>query len=243
MSKSLVSAKEAGAATPFGAMLTTAGEALAAHKDRRRGAGGRAFDEAREAGYREGYEQGLAEGAQEGERRAFDHAWQARQAMLEDMASSLDASLAAWYVEAERQLAQLATVIAARVIHQELTSNPEAILEITRGAIAEVTHASTARLRVHPMDAPLLQDHVEAITNRAPSLKHVEIADAPTIAGGCVGEPDGGVVEGTIVEVLHRAREAGRQGRGPRRSRERPPGAGRCRGSRFPGASPRSLGS
>ena len=208
MSKSLVSAKEAGAATPFRDLLTTAGETIASQTDRRRGAGGRAFDEAREAGYREGLQLGTAEGAREGERRAYEDAWQARQTALAGISESVDAAMDLWFIESERLLAQLATAIAARILHKEIAADPEAVLVIAREAIAEVTHASSARIRVNPMDAPLLKENLDAIVARAPSLKHVVVVDDAAIAGGCVIETDGGVVEGTIEGMIHQALEA-----------------------------------
>lgn len=208
MYKSLVNAKEARNATPFGDMLLTAGEAVAAQTDRRKGASGRAFEEARETGYRNGHQLGFAEGQQQGERNAYEAAWQARQSALAGITQSVDAAMAVWFAESERTLSQLATAIATRILSKAIEVDPEAVLFLTREAIAEVTHASTARIRVHPMDAPILRDNVESIVNKAPSLKHIEVVEDPTIAAGCVIETDGGVVEGTIEGMIHQALEA-----------------------------------
>ncbi|MGH9672391.1 MAG: FliH/SctL family protein [Bryobacteraceae bacterium] len=57
----------------------------------------------------------------------------------------------------EEDLVKLATMIARRVLHRELTADPEALLGIVRAALARVSARDLHRVRVSPPAAPLLE--------------------------------------------------------------------------------------
>ncbi len=175
---------------------------------------GRAYEQAKATGYQEGYEKGHTEGIAAGHAASYNAASAQRQLDLEAFAGALGTlrgeavlSIDAWYVQAEQHMAELATVIAGRVITQELSTEPAIILSMVREAIAEVTHASTARIRVNVRDLPLLREHRDQIAALAPSLKDLEIVVDDEIAGGCVIDTDGGMIEATIESKLREAIE------------------------------------
>lgn len=176
------------------------------------GLAGRAHQQARQAGYEAGFAQGLEEGVAKGIAQSLEEARAVRVGELEAFASDLNAlrddataAIDRWYQESEHALAQLATVIAAKVVAKELASDPELVLAIAREAIQEVTHATSARIRANIADAPSLTRHRDELAALAPSLRGVEIVEDPSIRAGCVIETDGGVVEATVEQKLERA--------------------------------------
>lgn len=198
----------------FSDLLGQAEHVAFASPVKRSGPMGRAHEQAKTAGHQEGYEKGHAEGIVAGHEASYNAASAQRQIDLEAFASALavlrgDAvhAIDRWYVQAEQHMAELATVIAARVITQELTTEPTIILSMVREAIAEVTHASTARIRVNVRDLPPLREHRDQIAALAPSLKDLEIVVDEEIAGGCVIDTDGGMIEATIESKLREAIE------------------------------------
>lgn len=178
------------------------------------GLAGRAHQQAREAGYQEGFAEGMETGLACGIAQSIEEARAMREAELQAFVSDLNAlrddaaaAIGRWYKEAECALAQLATMIAAKVITKELATDPELVLAMTREAIQEVTHASSARIRANIADAPALTQHRDELAALAPSLRNVEIIEDPAVRAGCIIETDGGVVEATVEQKLLRALE------------------------------------
>lgn len=116
-----------------------------------------------------------------------------------------------WQAGLESPLASLAVVIATQILGRELTLDPDAVIGIARQAVGEVTHASTARIRVNPFQAPVVRARQSDILAASVSLRSVEkVVDDPTITSGCVIESDGGTVDaqidGMIATALHTLR-------------------------------------
>ncbi|MCO5295940.1 MAG: FliH/SctL family protein [Fimbriimonadaceae bacterium] len=212
MSKSSVHSGGGGSLRSLGDMLESAESVELKVPTPKTGLAGRAHQQARQAGHEAGFAEGLQEGIAQGIAQSLEEARVLRAAELAAFAADLNAlredaadAIERWYREAEHTLAQLATVIAAKVIANELATDPELVLAITREAIQEVTHASSARIRANVLDAPALSRHREELAALAPSLRQVDIVEDPTIRAGCVIETDGGVVEATVEQKLQRA--------------------------------------
>jgi flagellar assembly protein FliH len=168
---------------------------------------------AKEAGYNEGrhdgYQMGFAEGVEDGKvagyAAAFEEAAANKKEELDTLSGELhrlvhriEAAMHKWYGNSEPALAQLAVLIASRVIAAELKTSPEAVLAIVKEAVAEVTHATSARIKVNPFDSAVLQENRDAILSTAGSLRQLEIVEDIAIPGGCIIESEGGVVDATI---------------------------------------------
>lgn len=137
-------------------------------------------DEAR----REGYEQGLAEG-----RRAAHGELQHQLQHLRGLCDALARPLEEVDAAVERQLAELAMLVARGVLQAELRLQPEHILKIVRKAIGTLP-ATTARIdvNVHPESAALLREGLSEARERGwcivedPQLKpgdcHIAGADS-----------------------------------------------------------------
>ena len=103
---------------------------------------------------REGYEQGLAEG-----RQAAHDELQGKLQQLRGLCDALARPLAEADAAVERQLAELAMLVARGVLQAELRLHPEHLLNVVRKAIGALP-AATARVDiiVHPESAALLRD-------------------------------------------------------------------------------------
>jgi flagellar assembly protein FliH len=130
--------------------------------------------QAQEEGHAAGHAQGLAEARAQARERI---------ARLEAICAQAARPLASLDTEVEQELAQLAVVIARRVIAAELATRPELIVQVVRQAVAALPTATRElRLRVHPDDLALLRELDAAET-------HWQlIADATLKRGGCLLE-------------------------------------------------------
>lgn len=208
------------AAQPFAALLPTVVPSALQIAVKREGRGGRTANEieqlkqsAMNDGYDEGYSRGLEMGLVEGNEKAYADAYAKayaeytakNDAMLAEFSRDLDLTVASvlnaledWTQQTEHKLTSIVTEIARRVIVTELETSREAVFEIVREAIAEVTHSDTARIRINPWDARSLRDQKASIIAAAKSVRTLEFVEDPDIAGGCVIETEGGIIDATI---------------------------------------------
>ncbi|HET9320828.1 MAG TPA: FliH/SctL family protein [Bryobacteraceae bacterium] len=63
--------------------------------------------------------------------------------------------------EAEEDVIALAMAIARRILHRELTVDPEALLGLVKAALAKLEVSEVHRARVSSEDAPLVQPHLD----------------------------------------------------------------------------------
>lgn len=166
-------------------------------------------------GYRAGYAAGFEAGRERGTRQARDAA-DARYAEeiaafvtgIDETSQAMLDAIQRWYGLAEESLADLAIVIAERVIAAELSASRETVVGIAHDALSEVTHATEARIRVNPFDSDAVRGRAKELLIAAGSLRSVEVVDDPTVVSGCVIETDGGVIDATITTKLRTIFEA-----------------------------------
>lgn len=207
-------------AQSFAAMLPTVVPSALQIAVRREGRGGRTANEIEQLkqtsmneGYDEGYSRGLELGLVEGNERAYADAYQKayaeytakNNAMIAEFSRDLDMTVASvlaalenWTVLTEHKITAIVTDITRHVIASELSQTPDAILNIVRDAIAEVTHSETARIRINPADSQTLKNQKDSIIAAAKSIRALEFVEDPSITGGCVIETEGGIVDATI---------------------------------------------
>jgi flagellar biosynthesis/type III secretory pathway protein FliH len=105
-------------------------------------------------------------------------------------------------------LGALAVVIAARILGRELSTSKDAVTELARDAIREVSAVDKVRIRVNPLDHNLLMDSRDLILAANPTVRGVEIVDDPTIEAGVKIESDAGLIDATIRTQLELALNA-----------------------------------
>lgn len=207
-------------AQSFAALLPTVVPSALQVAVKREGRGGRTANEieqlkqsAMNDGYDEGYSRGLEMGLIEGNERAYSDAYNKalaeytakNEAIITEFSRDLDLTVASvlnaledWTAQTEQKLTDIVTEIARRVIVVELETSREAVFEIVRQAIAEVTHSDSARIRINPWDARSLRDQKATIIAAAKSVRSLEFVEDPEITGGCVIETEGGIIDATI---------------------------------------------
>ena len=175
--------------------------------------------EGHQEGFNVGYTSGLERGRAEGIQFAYEEASRETAAEvarftaeLQEAASRIDSGLREWIASAEDTLTELSVLIAGKILAKELRSDDEAIRGIVRKALSEVTHASSARIRLNPFDLAKIAEHREELLSAAASLRDVELVNDPSTAGGCVIETEGGVVDARIESELAVVLEALRGG-------------------------------
>ncbi|UGB38782.1 FliH/SctL family protein [Frateuria soli] len=106
--------------------------------------------QARQEGHAAGLAQGLAEARAQGRERV---------ARLESICEQAARPLASLDAAVEQELAQLAMLVARRVIAQELATHPELIMQAVRQAAAALPAATRElRVRLHPDDLALMRE-------------------------------------------------------------------------------------
>lgn len=208
------------AAQPFAALLPTVVPSALQIAVRKEGRGGRTANEieqlkqsAMNQGYDDGYARGIDIGLAEGHEKAYADAYKKayeeasvkNEAMLVEFSRDLDLTVASvlaaledWTDQTEHKLTSIVTQIARSVIATELETSPDVVFHIVREAIAEVTHSDSARIRVNPWNAKTLRDQKATIIAAAKSIRTLEFVEDPEIAGGCVIETEGGIIDATI---------------------------------------------
>jgi len=146
--------------------------------------------------------QAHAQGRQEGEAAAHSQA----QAQIADLAGRLARSIEELTGlrprlrhEAEREIVALSLAIARRVLHREMTIEPEAVLGLLKAALERLDIRELHRIRVHPDTALLLAKHIEKIG--VPQRVEL-IADPALERGALVLESGSGSLDASVETQL-----------------------------------------
>jgi flagellar assembly protein FliH len=101
--------------------------------------------------------------------------------------------------EAEKDLLKLAVAIARRVLHRELTLDPESIEGVIKVALEKMQSRELCRIRVHPDQEPT----IKASLDRFSSAQKIElIADASLHLGDVLFETAHGTLDASIESQL-----------------------------------------
>lgn len=167
---------------PAGPSLTQAeagAENRAAERERR-------VREARQEGFREGEASGLQRASAQLE-PVLDK--------LARTAEELAACRGRYRREAEQDLVRLALAVARRILRRELTIDPAVMLGLVKAALDQLDLRETHRLRMHPQDAPALEQRLKDLG--LPSRLEV-VPDAGLERGGAVFETLRGEVDASV---------------------------------------------
>ncbi len=127
------------------------------------------------AAYQEGIATGRAAGAQQAAAR-LDPVLAKLAATIGEL-TSMRPSIRS---EAEQDIVRLAVAIARRVLHREVSQDPEALLGIVKAALDRIEMRELHRVRLHPEDAPAIQRYLTA----AGAPARVEIQADPSLERG-----------------------------------------------------------
>jgi len=146
----------------------------------------------------EAYQRGFSEGKNVGQQQA--------KAEMQPVLDQLGKSLAALSslrsrirAEAEGDLLKLAISIARRVLHRELTLEPESIEGLIRVALEKLQSRELCRIRVHPDQEGTIRNALERFSN---SQKVELVADSSMQCGDVVFETAHGNLDASIESQL-----------------------------------------
>lgn len=152
----------------------------------------------------EGFEAGRLEGLTE-VRRELEPSAQA----LVEAATAVTAEQDARASALEREAVELALRIAAKVVAGALEARPEIVVDVVAGALRTFVDRERVTVAVHPDDAALVRESIDAVASAMGGIAHVDVqADRRVTRGGAVVRTDAGEVDGTVEAKLERAREA-----------------------------------
>jgi FixJ family two-component response regulator/flagellar biosynthesis/type III secretory pathway protein FliH len=154
------------------------------------------------------YQRGLSEG----ERAAFERLAAARRQEQELVAAVIDRLEGAWrqaHETIEQDVASLAFGIAHKVLREAVAERPELILAQVQAALGHVHERGLVKIRVHPLDVPLLEAARRVLSERADGAVTIKLEADPSIArGGCFIQTSSRLIDATLETQLLRIGEA-----------------------------------
>ncbi len=112
---------------------------------------------------------------------------------------------------------RLVMAVAEQVVHAELGSRPELILETLKRALAAAVRSDEYRVRLHPEDLALVTEKKPLLLASLSGLKNLVLEASPQVTrGGCLVESELGEVdatlEGQLAEIRQRLQSAAQGG-------------------------------
>ncbi|MGA3028213.1 MAG: FliH/SctL family protein [Bryobacteraceae bacterium] len=146
----------------------------------------------------EAFQKGLRQGEAEGRKQALaqlDGEMQRLGRAVAEMAGLRHAIRR----EAEEELVRLALTIARRILHRELTVDPEALTGLVKAALGKIEMRDTYRVRTHP-------EHVAAVTRSLAQIgapqKIEVVADTSLEKGSAIFETGRGSLDASVETQL-----------------------------------------
>jgi flagellar assembly protein FliH len=156
-------------------------------------------EDARESGHEQGYAAG---------KTAAEDELAPAITTIRELIESVRAQRGAVIAAAEPELAKLAMAIAERVVHTELQTNQDVIVENVRQALTRLVSREVVTLRVNPVDLDTIRQHRDDIL-AAGDVEHLRIVEDQRVdRGGVVVETDAGTIDSKISTQLREARRA-----------------------------------
>ncbi len=153
------------------------------------------------AAKREGFDQGVSDG------RA------AAQAEMDEMLETMRGLIEMARIErhkiiegAEPEIVRLSVAIAERILTKHLALEPNAVIEMTRSAIARLVSRETVTVRVNPADIEVMREHRDQLMamNDIDNLRIIE--DQRVDRGGVLLETEAGTIDAKISTQLREVR-------------------------------------
>jgi flagellar assembly protein FliH len=105
--------------------------------------------------------------------------------------------------ESEEELVELSIAIAKRVVHRELTLDPETVRGLVKAAFERIGSQELNRVRVHPSNSSLIQ----ALVEKACPDRRVELVSDPALGpGDVVFETERGDLDASVGSQLEEIR-------------------------------------
>ena len=121
--------------------------------------------------------------------------------IADDFASAKQEWVAHW----EKNVVQLATAIAARVIRRELSQSPEITVDLVAEALELVTTGGSMTVHLNKNDYDFLHEQIETLAQQLQNIAPTCIVPSDDVSpGGCRVETDFGTIDQQIEAQLKR---------------------------------------
>jgi flagellar assembly protein FliH len=161
-------------------------------------------EEIRNGAYTEGFSEGRADGNRKGEIEA-----QRLVASLQSLISALSQTYEEATKKADIVIAvELATLIAKKIVKDEVASKKEVILSNLKEAIKKVIDQEKITLIVNLSDLEAVSGWRERFLKSAAGIRRIDIREDPSIEpGGCKIQTSFGIIDATISTQLNKIKE------------------------------------
>jgi flagellar biosynthesis/type III secretory pathway protein FliH len=107
---------------------------------------------------------------------------------------------------AEPELVKLAMSIAERIVHEQITVDPNVVVENVRQALTRLVGREVVTLRVNPADLDTIRAHRDTIAN-ANDVEHLRVVEDQRVdRGGVIVETDAGTIDAKVSTQIREAR-------------------------------------
>jgi flagellar assembly protein FliH len=159
-------------------------------------------------GYRNGLKQAETEIAERSQQLADQMVEQRLSTVLPAVSELLDEIVSArsqCQAEWERELVDLSTGIAAKLIRRTFEATPEAMAGVVQEAVQLAVGKTSLELRMNPVDLEALGDRVRvAVQESARGIEIKLLGDEKVSAGGCIVVTEHGEIDAQIETMLTR---------------------------------------
>ena len=147
--------------------------------------------EAQQRGYEEGEEKGFQAGEQ-AVKEHFQSSLEAIKVLIEELSDARGKT----YPLLEREMVEMVTTLARKVVRTELAGKEGGIRDIVRMAIESVLDRESLIVKIHPSDHKELEDYGKELIQLFHEIKNVKFEPHASVArGNCVVESNFGTVE------------------------------------------------
>lgn len=154
-------------------------------------------------------------GYQQGYQKAIADAQKEANGIIEEAAIEAEAARQAKkaYIDTkEKEMIELALVIAERILQYEINGRSDAVLKIAVNALSKVRDASQVILKVNPRDFVFLQSIRSELMGMVRGLRTLSIEEDEAVSpGGCVVDTGQGYIDARIDSQMEEVRRVIRQ--------------------------------
>jgi flagellar assembly protein FliH len=150
-----------------------------------------------------GREQGIVDG-----RQAIRDELSEDVAAMHELVESVRRERHAVIESAEPEIVRLAMTIGERIVHEQISIDPNVVIESVRHALTRLIGREVVTLRVHPADLETIRQHRDAIA-ASNDVEHLRVVEDQRVdRGGVVIETEAGTIDAKISTQLREARRA-----------------------------------
>ena len=144
--------------------------------------------------HREGFNRGRVEGEEGGIREV-----KGKFNFLERLIEQIEKERKEIISSAEDEVVRLAFLVAKKIVGEEITLNPEVVVNVTKSAIKRVVEKERIKIKVNPGDWENLKKAEAELKAEVLGIGALEIVEDPLVeAGGCIIETKAGNIDARI---------------------------------------------